>query len=124
MIGSSYEGFTVVMALIHPHPALKVAAPESPMVDGWMGDDWFHYGAFRQNNLDYFTDQTTVRGGHAHTSRRADDYTNYLRKDRLGILRARVDWINCLSGDAWRRIRLTMNSGRGRRSTKSWPRRR
>ena len=47
MIGSSYEGFTVVMALLHPHPALKVAAPESPMVDGWMGDDWFHYGAFR-----------------------------------------------------------------------------
>jgi putative CocE/NonD family hydrolase len=42
MIGSSYEGFTVVMALLGPHPALKVAAPESPMVDGWMGDDWFH----------------------------------------------------------------------------------
>ena len=62
MIGSSYEGFTVVMALIDPHPALKVAAPESPMVDGWMGDDWFHYGAFRQINLDYFTEQTTVRG--------------------------------------------------------------
>jgi putative CocE/NonD family hydrolase len=40
MIGSSYEGFTVVMALLAPHPALKVAAPESPMVDGWMGDDW------------------------------------------------------------------------------------
>ena len=49
MLGSSYEGFTVVMALINPHPALKVAAPESPMVDGWMGDDWFHYGAFRQH---------------------------------------------------------------------------
>ena len=28
MIGSSYEGFTVVMALLGPHPALKVAAPE------------------------------------------------------------------------------------------------
>src|SRR5215831_8236059 len=55
MLGSSYEGFTVVMALIKPHPALKVAAPESPMVDGWMGDDWFHFGAFRQPNLDYFT---------------------------------------------------------------------
>ena len=54
MIGSSYEGFTVVMALLHPHPALKAAIPESPMVDGWMGDDWFHYGAFRQPNLDYF----------------------------------------------------------------------
>src|ERR1019366_14108 len=35
MIGSSYAGFTVLMALLEPHPALKVAAPESPMVDGW-----------------------------------------------------------------------------------------
>jgi hypothetical protein len=61
MIGSSYEGFTVVMALLEPHPALKVAAPESPMVDGWMGDDWFHYGAFRQTNFDYVTEQTTKR---------------------------------------------------------------
>ena len=47
MLGSSYEGFTVVMALVNPHPALKVAAPMSPMVDGWMGDDWFHFGVFR-----------------------------------------------------------------------------
>ena len=30
MIGSSYEGFTVVMALVNPHPALKVAVPEKP----------------------------------------------------------------------------------------------
>ena len=61
MIGSSYEGFTVVMALLHPHPALKVAEPESPMVDGWMGDDWFHYGAFRETGVDYFLGQTTQR---------------------------------------------------------------
>src|SRR5256886_1414662 len=62
MVGSSYEGFTVVMALVNPHPALKAAVPESPMIDGWMGDDWFHYGAFRQNNIDYFVGQTTKRG--------------------------------------------------------------
>ncbi len=37
IIGSSYLGFTALMAEIHPHPALKVAVPESPMVDGWMG---------------------------------------------------------------------------------------
>jgi putative CocE/NonD family hydrolase len=85
MIGSSYEGFTVVMALIHPHPALKVAAPESPMVDGWMGDDWFHYGAFRENNLDYFTDQTTLRGNGKPIPRDGlDDYTNYLEKGSAG----------------------------------------
>jgi uncharacterized protein len=85
MIGSSYEGFTVVMALIHPHPALKVAAPESPMVDGWMGDDWFHYGAFRLINLDYITDQTTARGeGQAIPREGYDDYTNFLRKGSAG----------------------------------------
>jgi putative CocE/NonD family hydrolase len=85
MLGSSYEGFTVVMALINPHPALKVAAPESPMVDGWMGDDWFHYGAFRQVNLDYFAGQTEVHGGGANIPREGyDDYTNFLRIGSAG----------------------------------------
>jgi hypothetical protein len=85
MVGSSYEGFTVVMALINPHPALKVAAPESPMVDGWMGDDWFHYGAFRQINLDYFTDQTTERGSGMSIPRDAyDEFTNFLRRGSAG----------------------------------------
>jgi len=85
MIGSSYEGFTVVMALLNPHPALKVAAPESPMVDGWMGDDWFHYGAFRQINLDYFTEQTAVRGAGKSIPRlNYDDYTNYLEQGSAG----------------------------------------
>jgi len=80
MLGSSYEGFTVVMALVNPHPALKVAAPMSPMVDGWMGDDWFHYGAFRQVNLDYFTLQTAARGeGHRIPRAGYDDYDNFLR---------------------------------------------
>ena len=79
MIGSSYEGFTVVMALLDPHPALKVAVPESPMVDGWMGDDWFHYGAFRQTNFDYISLQTTARGrGTAVPREGYDDYTNFL----------------------------------------------
>jgi hypothetical protein len=79
MIGSSYEGFTVVMALLNPHPALKVAAPESPMVDGWMGDDWFHYGAFRQPNIDYVLGQTSNRGEGVRVPREGrDDYTNFL----------------------------------------------
>jgi uncharacterized protein len=85
MIGSSYEGFTVVMALLHPHPALKVAAPESPMVDGWMGDDWFHYGAFRERMLDYFVSQTAQRGRGARIPREyRDDYTNFLSKGSAG----------------------------------------
>ena len=85
MIGSSYEGFTVVMALLHPHPALKVAAPESPMVDGWMGDDWFHYGAYRQTNIDYLLSQTTKRGGGVPVPHpNLDDYTGLLNAGTAG----------------------------------------
>jgi putative CocE/NonD family hydrolase len=85
MVGSSYEGFTVVMALVNPHPALKAAVPESPMVDGWMGDDWFHYGAFRQTNLDYFTDQTSVSGKGDDIVREGyDDYENFRRAGSAG----------------------------------------
>ena len=85
MIGSSYDGFTVVMALLQPHPALKVAAPESPMVDGWMGDDWFHYGAFRQTNLDYTYYQTTGKGGGESVPRDAyDDYETFRRSGSAG----------------------------------------
>jgi len=85
MIGSSYEGFTVVMALLGPHPALKVAAPESPMVDGWMGDDWFHYGAFRQINLDYFMEQTAQKGEGDVAARGAyDDYEAFRRAGSAG----------------------------------------
>jgi len=44
-LGISYDGFEPLMALVNPHPALKVSVPMNPMVDGWMGDDWFHNGA-------------------------------------------------------------------------------
>jgi putative CocE/NonD family hydrolase len=85
MIGSSYDGFTTVMGLINPHPALKAAAPESAMIDGWMGDDWFHYGAFRQKNLDYFTSQMSARGAGMEIPRAAfDDYTNFLNGGSVG----------------------------------------
>jgi uncharacterized protein len=85
MIGSSYEGFTAVMALLHPHPALKAAAPESPMVDGWMGDDWFHYGAFREHMSYYFVGQTSVHGhGQWIQREHRDEYINFLSKGSAG----------------------------------------
>ena len=96
MIGSSYEGFTVVMALLDPHPALKVAAPESPMVDGWMGDDWFHYGAFRQNNFDYVIGQTTKAGAGETIARgNPDDYEAFRRAGSAGAF-ARLHGVDLL----------------------------
>ncbi|HEY0745267.1 MAG TPA: CocE/NonD family hydrolase, partial [Steroidobacteraceae bacterium] len=62
ILGISYDGFTSLMALVHPHPALRAAIPINAMVDGWMGDDWFHKGAFRQDSLTYIHDQEATRG--------------------------------------------------------------
>ncbi|CDG82619.1 alpha-amino acid ester hydrolase [Janthinobacterium agaricidamnosum NBRC 102515 = DSM 9628] len=85
MLGSSYEGFTVLMALADPHPALKVAVPMSAMVDGWRGDDWFHNGAFRQKNMGYFASQTSARGGgEAPSTGIYDDYQSYLQAGSAG----------------------------------------
>jgi putative CocE/NonD family hydrolase len=85
MMGSSYEGFTVVMALVHPHPALKVALPMCPMIDGWRGDDWFHNGAFRQTNFGYLISQSTQRGeGKPIASGGYDDYETFRRLGSAG----------------------------------------
>jgi len=86
IIGSSYLGFTSLMALINPHPALKAAVPQSPMVDGWMGDDWFHNGAFRVNSFDYMVNMSVGKGdAHADIPRGAgDDYTAYLEAGSAG----------------------------------------
>ncbi len=78
IIGSSYLGFTALMALIDPHPALKAAVPQSPMVDGWMGDDWFHNGAFRTFGFDYDLGQTVKEGGGSVPIGTGDEYQTYL----------------------------------------------
>ena len=62
ILGISYDGFLPLMALVNPHPALKVAVPMNPMVDGWIGDDWFHNGAFRQQAaLSFIYEQQATR---------------------------------------------------------------
>ncbi len=48
-IGTSYPGFLAMEAGIDPHPAVKAISPQAPMIDVWMGDDFFHNGAFRQS---------------------------------------------------------------------------
>ena len=82
--GSSYVGFTALMALVDPHPALKAAVPQSPMVDGWMGDDWFHNGAFRQPSFDYVMEQTAKEGDGPAPYGSGDDYNAYLAAGSAG----------------------------------------
>ncbi|MFT3694367.1 MAG: CocE/NonD family hydrolase [Kofleriaceae bacterium] len=85
IIGSSYEGYTALMALFHPHPALVAAVPECPMVDGWRGDDWFHNGAFRNSNIDYVWGQTAQKAkGDAVPRGAYDDYDTFLKAGSSG----------------------------------------
>ncbi len=79
ILGISYDGFLPLMALVNPHPALKVSVPMNPMVDGWMGDDWFHNGAFRQPNLAYIYDQEATRANDAKWwTSHYDDYDEFM----------------------------------------------
>ena len=87
IIGISYDGFTPLMALFHPHPALKVSVPMNPMVDGWIGDDWFHNGAFRQLGATYIYEQEADRKNEEKWwTSHFDDYGTYLSAGSAGEL--------------------------------------
>ncbi len=87
ILGISYDGFLPLMALVNPHPALKVSVPMNPMVDGWMGDDWFHNGAFRQQNMPYVYEQEATRDNDAKWwTSHFDDYDMFMQAGSAGEL--------------------------------------
>jgi putative CocE/NonD family hydrolase len=90
ILGISYDGFTSLMALVNPHPALRAAIPINAMVDGWMGDDWFHKGAFRQDSLTYIHDQEATRGSDVSWwTDHYDDYDTWLGAGSAGEMARR-----------------------------------
>jgi uncharacterized protein len=87
ILGISYDGFLPLMALINPHPALKVSVPMNPMVDGWIGDDWFHNGAFRQQGMSYIYDQEASRANEIKWwTSHFDDYDMFMEAGSAGEL--------------------------------------
>jgi len=87
ILGISYDGFLPLMGLINPHPALKVSVPMNPMVDGWMGDDWFHHGAFRQQGMSYIYDQEATRANEVKWwTSHFDDYDMFMEAGSAGEL--------------------------------------
>ena len=89
ILGISYDGWLPLAALIHPHPALKVSVPMNPMVDGWMGDDWFHNGAFREQNMPYIYEQIGTRDNdpkYKWWTSHFDDYDEYMSAPSVGEL--------------------------------------
>jgi putative CocE/NonD family hydrolase len=86
-IGTSYPGFLAIMAGIDPHPAVKAISPQAPMIDVWMGDDFFHNGAFRQSyGYDYVLEMesskesTTVDYGKDKGGKPRDGFDYFLER--------------------------------------------
>ncbi|HEV2269570.1 MAG TPA: CocE/NonD family hydrolase, partial [Steroidobacteraceae bacterium] len=87
ILGISYDGYEPLTALINPNPALKVVVPMNPMVDGWMGDDWFHNGAFREQNMPYVYEQEATRDNSVKWwSNYYDDYDLYMHYGSAGAM--------------------------------------
>src|SRR5260370_31332676 len=49
IVGVSDDGWLAAVATIDPHAALKASSPQAPMTDTYLGDDFFHNGAFRES---------------------------------------------------------------------------
>jgi putative CocE/NonD family hydrolase len=86
-IGTSYPGFLAMMAGIDPHPAVKAISPQAPMIDVWMGDDFFHNGAFRQSygydyvlSMESSKEDTNVDYGRDKTGQPRDGFDYFLER--------------------------------------------
>ncbi len=74
VVGTSYPGFLAMMAGIDPNPAVKAISPQAPMIDVWIGDDFFHNGAFRQSyGYDYVLGMESSKKRTAGQLRRRQD---------------------------------------------------
>src|ERR1035441_8999527 len=60
-------------------PVTSRSVPMNPMVDGWRGDDWFHNGAFREQNMPYIYEQEATRDNSAlWWTSHLDDYDVFM----------------------------------------------
>ncbi len=86
-LGTSYPGFLAIMAGIDPHPAVKAISPQAPMIDVWMGDDFFHNGAFRQSygydyvlSMESSKEESEVSYGRDERGNPIDGFDYFLRR--------------------------------------------
>ncbi len=83
-LGISYPGWLTLVATIRPHPALRVASPQGTMTDTWLGDDFFHNGAFRLSyGLEYVYSMETGPAWTDFGVGAYDMYDWYLRQGPL-----------------------------------------
>jgi uncharacterized protein len=84
MDGISYPGYLVTMGMVNPHPALKAVSEQACMGDTWLGDDFFHNGAFRLSYaFEYTAMLETSKEDFKFPFNWFDMYTFYLRMGAL-----------------------------------------
>ncbi|MGH9914704.1 MAG: CocE/NonD family hydrolase, partial [Pyrinomonadaceae bacterium] len=89
VMGVSYDGWLSTMALLEPHPTLKAVSPQAPMTDTWLGDDFFHNGAFRQSyGYEYVKSMESSKTFEDVSFGKTDAYDWYLSRKTLAGLTA------------------------------------
>jgi putative CocE/NonD family hydrolase len=89
-LGISYDGWTTVMSMLDPHPALKAVSPQASPVDQFIGDDFHHNGAFRLSyGYEYASSMETPKGQAPFKFDTYDTYSWYLRLGPLSTVDAK-----------------------------------
>ena len=77
--GVSYPGFLAMMAGVEAHPAVKAISPQAPMTNVWIGDDFFHNGAFRETYGFDYVQQMEGQKTDVRVESKEDTYDYFLR---------------------------------------------
>jgi uncharacterized protein len=79
VLGVSYPGFLAMSAGIDAHPAVKAISPQAPMTNIWLGDDFFHNGAFRETYGFDYVQQLEAQKTDAVVQSKKDTFDFFLR---------------------------------------------
>jgi putative CocE/NonD family hydrolase len=79
VLGVSYPGFLAMSAGIGAHPAVKAISPQAPMTNVWVGDDFFHNGAFRETYGFDYVQQLEAQKTDARVVSKGDTFNFFLR---------------------------------------------
>jgi putative CocE/NonD family hydrolase len=79
VLGVSYPGFLAMMAGIDAHPAVRAISPQAPMTDIWLGDDFFHNGAFRETYGFDYVKQLEAQKTDVRANSKEDQYDWFLK---------------------------------------------
>jgi putative CocE/NonD family hydrolase len=88
-LGVSYDGWLTAMAMLEPHPALRAVSPQASPADMWLGDDFFHNGAFRLSyGFEYATSMESSKQTESFRFDRYDTFDWYLALGALSNVNA------------------------------------